>query len=100
MHQSLHEYLEFCGLFRGGVFFADMKAVPAAAYWIAVFLTISLTILVGVVLADADNKSSAGRAVQLYLATAVVSAVLFGIEVPFLVLLLSFGFMALAKRNS
>ncbi len=99
MSKAVLDYLDFCGLFRGGIFFANMNAVPKTAYWAAVFLTIGLTILVGAVLSNAENKSEAGRAAQLYLATAVAATVLFGIEVPFLVLLMSFGFMILLKRN-
>ena len=99
MSEAVHDYLDFCGLFRGGIYFADLKAVPQTAYWASVFLTIGLTILVGLVLANAEDKSSAGRAGQLYLAVAAVSTVLFGIEVPFLVFLMSLGLMILAKRE-
>lgn len=96
---EVDDYLEFCELFRGGYFFADKSAVLKTAYWIAVLLTIGLSILVGAVLANADEKSSAGRAVQVYLASAAVSTVLFGIEVPFLILLLSFGIMIFIRRS-
>ena len=98
MSKAVLDYLDFCGLFRGGIFFANMNAVPKTAYWAAVFLTIGLTILVGAVLSNAENKSEAGRAAQLYLATAAVSIALFGIEVPFLVLLMSFGMLFFMKR--
>ena len=98
MSKAVHDYLDFCRLFRGGIFFANMNAVPKSAYWTAVFLTIGLSILVGIVLANADTKSSAGRAVQLYLVSATLSTVLFGIEVPFLVLLMSFGIMIFIRR--
>lgn len=99
MSKVVQDYLEFCSLFRGGIFFANMHAVPKAAYWTAVFLTIGLAILVGVVFANVDDKSSAGRAVQLYLASAAVSTVLFGIEVPFLVLVMAFGGLIIFKRS-
>ncbi len=98
MSKAVLDYLDFCGLFRGGFFFANMNAVSKEAYWIAVFLTIGLTILVGAVLAYAESKSEVGRAAQLYLAAAALSIPLFGIEVPFLVLLMSFGFMIFLKR--
>ena len=98
MSKAVQDYLDFCSVFRGGIFFANMNAIPKAAYWTAVFLTIGLTILVSVTLSSAYDKSSAGRAIQLYLATAAVSIALFGIEVPFLVLLMSFGMLFFMKR--
>jgi len=100
MQEAIQRYLEFCGLFRGGIFFRDMKSVSPTAYWIAVFLTMGLTLLISIVLMNADDKNSAGRAGQLYLATAAVSTVLFGIEVPFLVLLMSLGLTFILKRDS
>lgn len=99
MSKAVQDYLDFCSLFRGGFFFANMNAVSKTAYWTAVFLTIGLSVLVAVALADADDKSSAGRAGQLYLASAAVSTILFGIEVPFLVLLISFGMLFFMKRT-
>ncbi|HAB94676.1 MAG TPA: hypothetical protein DCF49_07955 [Lachnospiraceae bacterium] len=99
MSKALHDYLDFCSLFRGGYFFANMNAVLKTAYWTAVFLTIGLTILVTVAFVNADDKSSAGRAIQVYLASVAAATALFGIEVPFLVLLMSFGMRFLLKRN-
>ena len=99
MSRAVQDYLDFCSVFRGGIFFANMNAVPKAAYWTAVFLTIGLSILVGMALLKIDSKSSAGRALQLYLASAAVPTVLFGIEDPFLVVLLSFGGIIFFRRN-
>ena len=99
MSKAVNDYLSFCNLFRGGNFFANMNAVSKSAYWTSVFLTIGLSILVGSAILGVDSKSSAGRALQLYLASAAVPTVLFGIEVPFLVILLSFGGIIFFRRN-
>ena len=36
MSRAVQDYLDFCSVFRGGIFFANMNAVPNAAYWTAV----------------------------------------------------------------
>lgn len=99
MTNSILDYLKFCELFAGGIFLSDREALTKTIYWSAVFLTLVLTILFIVVFSEAFCYGTDQRAMQLFLAITALSTILFGLEVPFLVTLLSFGGTILFGRN-